>query len=792
MATPRITNSGRLLLLLYVFSYYRSVECGIRSSSGTWKKEPKTQDRDEAIELEPDVNPSFLDELLYPFWNKHCYLILRNYWHLDFVSKYVPLVSQYFVRKINWYTTLWVPEANPYRSKRLTGNIKCSDNYFMPEMKLVWDEWGYYYEIYHSRCVSIDNKRWTLAGRQGGCVMFLDYFMPINALADSNGHAIYPTSMQSPISWEPTIPRIHIMVPSAKFQPSHSEALLKLWLNAIAPWGEVHMCLFFAVNYGIDIKTNRSTLDVYALKPAYYIPVLIEHSAWKDLESQTLLDMEQTSNAGRHLWRLNFRTKMKVIDSLLITCNDLFAGFKFADRVAKTTIGLAHVITIIMGNFTFSLRDRERVCNSNFGDPVYVKSSPFILVSEMAEMPDDDPNFGRIPSFEFQNSLLHLRFVVCGNRDLGRPAYYEFVSVFELNVWVGLILTVFLTCTSIAPMRAAFTKKPHETTFFELYKVIIEQGDPFPSKLVESDRFRLVIVCFMLGCLVISNGYKNVNVYEMVQPRIPIKYENLDQLIADSYVLYSRMAENIVVIKRSQLMGDQQKNTQRFGFNLVDTYHTMRYEKEVSFVGEDGDLEDYFVEQKLLEFSQFHPRLEEMLNQSIDLYSKHRFKYKMIFKHYRELEDELMLKDLQTCNKTAVILPVLDVGRFKKKMQLKAPKIRLDVSVERYSRQPLKLICTSIISRALQKRIRLVKQANILSRWENLFVYDFEKEASFDLNKVVAAPLAGNVQMIFVVLLAGCGFTTLVFMAEIMTTLNFRATLQNIWVFCRTKRKCNI
>lgn len=143
-----------MMTLVILVSYFGGIECGMRLPKQT------------TAVVQPDVDPFFLQELLYPFHNKNCSLILRNYWHLDFITSDMPLVSQYFVRKFYSTNIQWVPEAKPYEAQRKKRNVDCSYNYFVTELKLVQIPFtrNYRYEN-NSQCVCIDNKKWSLAWR---------------------------------------------------------------------------------------------------------------------------------------------------------------------------------------------------------------------------------------------------------------------------------------------------------------------------------------------------------------------------------------------------------------------------------------------------------------------------------------------------------------------------------------------------------------------------------------------------------------------------------------------------
>lgn len=49
-------------------------------------------------------------------------------------------------------------------------------------------------------------------------------------------------------------------------------------------------------------------------------------------------------------------------------------------------------------------------------------------------------------------------------------------------------------------------------------KVLLEQGEPFCSSLVDSFRFRFIMSGILLAGLVVRNAFKSKNMYKIVMP----------------------------------------------------------------------------------------------------------------------------------------------------------------------------------------------------------------------------------------------------------------------------------
>lgn len=69
-------------------------------------------------------------------------------------------------------------------------------------------------------------------------------------------------------------------------------------------------------------------------------------------------------------------------------------------------------------------------------------------------------------------------------------------------------------------------------------KVFLEQGD----QTLGRGELRHVTALFILMGVILSNGYKNSNVYNMVAPRKALPYEYVRDLLRENFTLYTRLS----------------------------------------------------------------------------------------------------------------------------------------------------------------------------------------------------------------------------------------------------------
>lgn len=136
---------------------------------------------------------------------------------------------------------------------------------------------------------------------------------------------------------------------------------------------------------------------------------------------------------------------------------------------------------------------------------------------------------------EINNYANYLRFVSCGQRSKGALPFNEYVAVFNHNVWLCIILTV------MCLLRILII--PGETisnAIFSLLKLFLGQGNPFSKNFLRIFSLKLVILPLTFMGVVLSEAYKNTNVYRMIMPSAEIPYEYFSELVADNFSVYSR------------------------------------------------------------------------------------------------------------------------------------------------------------------------------------------------------------------------------------------------------------
>lgn len=101
-------------------------------------------------------------------------------------------------------------------------------------------------------------------------------------------------------------------------------------------------------------------------------------------------------------------------------------------------------------------------------------------------------------------------------------AFLELTSVFDTTIWLFLINLLIAIFISIK----IFTKKTTHYSIFLVWKAMIEKEERFPRVVNKKHVWHITGLFLPVG-IVLSNSYKNSNVYNMVLLRRPILYNFL-------------------------------------------------------------------------------------------------------------------------------------------------------------------------------------------------------------------------------------------------------------------------
>ncbi|CAL8147174.1 unnamed protein product [Orchesella dallaii] len=378
-----------------------------------------------------------------------------------------------------------------------------------------------------------------------------------------------------------------------------------------------------------------------------------------------------------------------------------------------------------------------------------------------------------------RNPETAFRFVSCGQPLLEALAFMELFNVYDFYIWICISLLVLLFPSILFKMQEfgsqIRTSTQNRSTFqfywfFQPVALILERGDPFLKIQLETATARWMVGSLLIAGIVISNAYKNDNVYKMIAPRKIIPYNDIQQLVTDGFEIFTRVTT----------FGNSQRFLSRFrdmisqisahkigivghpASNVFGIYS--EFYKEVGKTKGDPDLYEIRLhnltrEQKLVASVKLHSKTIKIIKASGNPTDP------SFSTTFLENQEKLLLKEIQKCNKVAVVLPEMACQRFLNEAK-DAKNLNLGKNVIYEDKIGFYLL--GWISDKLLGRLSALESSGIWNKEDDFIGIFLKKSSKLESNKVSAAKLSGNITVIFFTFLLGLLIGASSFILEIV------------------------
>lgn len=435
---------------------------------------------------------------------------------------------------------------------------------------------------------------------------------------------------------------------------------------------------------------------------------------------------------------------------------------KYSDKIQILAFAYTSVLKVLLGNSS-PVDDKFNI----FRD-ANKKTRLLIRQVKLHEFPVSYPN----AALQVENKFASLRFVSCGSRGLENLQFEQFLAVFDCKVWYSIIASGIISLMAMNLLRG------NRCWFFSfdkilcLVKVLLEQGDAFRERLVKTQPFRFLICGTILGGLVLSNAFKNTNVYNIMLPQKPLPFRTFEELLSHGYHVYTKIAkisynlknvEHVLEPIQMNIFENAELEAKTYKGHEIFFADTEIYRDSVRFlyapeklVEKEMDLLNY-----LYNNTWPHPGLYQVFVEPLDLlrplvqigsitldYLKRSALKMDLWKNQREF----ILVDLKKCNKSAWVLPDYEAQQMKRLLYLSGKYA--DVGVDDYFRFYLNLVFRGPVTPSLILKASLVHSSGLLGWWSNLINRtDLIIEQP---NKSPIKPsMSGNIRVIFIFLGTG-------------------------------------
>lgn len=451
----------------------------------------------------------------------------------------------------------------------------------------------------------------------------------------------------------------------------------------------------------------------------------------------------------------------------------------FANRM------VTHIWRIIMNNYTHPIYERKgrnwMATSNECTNGVVWEDARHLQYSSVLLRIETKLRFPEHFIFSIPNDAFSLRFVSCGRPKLSAFVFHELLSVFQWPIWLSVVVAVFsllLFKLLIIDLARKNTVMQLVMACLHLLQMLVEQSSSF-TESNKSNAWRFSLGLYIFVGIILSNAYRNTNVYNMVKPRVPIPYETFDQLVNDDFIIFSRNAisANFESFPAGGLLDKSwvyvpphaiwfRDSNLRFLMSELKTLEITVQNRDQKRILMSGPM-------KLLQkHSKLHSDLVRAFNDTGIEYLRHKNNAsgdksrEFWSKKLAKTEQSMLEAQLKECRKTAVILPThllqsiaTNMGHLENLYFGKKPLLKSVIGFDISGYTPPHIF----------SRIEAINRAGILQRW---LILSKDKSAS-QLNhnaQQLAKPwkpdMSGNMLIIFVVLLSGLISSFLAFSVE--------------------------
>lgn len=494
----------------------------------------------------------------------------------------------------------------------------------------------------------------------------------------------------------------------------------------------------------------------------------------------------------------------------------------------------------IFGNYTFQL-DSETCCTNGVvetfsrADGALPLWSMYLSWNMLIEV------FKSIPLMtqKYPDTFRSLRFISCSTIKHEPLLFIELISIYHASVWISLICI--MTGLALLISRIA-RKESFLKSMIGMFKVVVGQGDPFMRHIFSSLPLRFAVVTVLFMAIIISEGYKNSNVYHIISPRRIVLKENLSELANDKFTVYTRTSFVEFYMYPTYLILNPETITFEIGKHDVVASQIVLVRSEVDFaephkallelsslhpllssimravVLEHKDwfpgpqFEKLFLEEvktgsNLMNPEEILPKIENDSLQTTDLSQSQVLKLKDIFDKWEEFfstqekiitnrslemghiirrrEEEILFNFLENCNNAALILPEYLAVKYAIRLRIKDNQ-HFSIGKESFPPAPSGVFLHGFIPPEVIRRVKWSETSGIWE-WHPAMAHPVHHIRSSH-SKPVNATMQGHVIVIFLVMLTGLAFAGIGLLLEMC--LHFLVRLPVVG-FVRVARNLN-
>lgn len=688
----------------------------------------------------------------------------------------------------NKYNLVWVPDNLLLRLDNVSSNglyLDCPNSRLLVGAALVNDI------RYQDFCVRLDQFYFSSRTKPWSCHVHIDMFPKNLEIFDPGGNPFtFPKTFQYKIenpSFQSVLPShmspLNIIILPHLNPNEVRERFLLWWIRSkslqLASYDSNgyfishEMFVVFLINIPNieNIQAESNIIKVELVENCFTCPSSFQLVRMANFENAVFnwanlveIAFPRNDRINWYLLRSIEREEVRIVKRILKTCSNMLSyphsrqhtHLTLPNLSLKDQLGEAysHIWMSIMENYTVTDYWRGRSCtNGKVAQFVYFPGGKFnkLQVSWYSEITMH--NY----TLQFPANVSHLgnrlRFVTCGQRGISSVAFSEFLRSYNATAWliivgfmIFIVAALFRLTKGISCWRYAYG----------VVTLLLEQGDPFPDKVVNCINLRPLTGLFFIMAVILSNAYKNDNIYNMIVLRKPIFYEKFSEILADNFLIYQRVKEISLYRAftggiKSRIIHIDNFNTssQMYGYSELGSYNDELVEKNITL-----GLELLVRNHTLL-----HPAIPKLLLSLVEtlelLYRSKiwnasiRGMSSLGNKVAAEKMKQVLFRDLSECQKVALILPEMMCHEFALQLKKLHESAVVSIGKESLYVQNTVFVLRGVMTPRIPRRIKGVQASGIWDWWVQFIHSRLKLYTVDDFEHLKKPTMKGNILVVF-------------------------------------------
>lgn len=513
-----------------------------------------------------------LDQYITQFAELGCFIVINNFEGIDIPNLRRPAVLR-FPMLVNVLANImydpyfkdqfWLPNYLSPKNKSVPAkNVILQSCKISKYLATFWEDRKP--RSWYDYCLRIIQHLFAFASRPWTCEVQFGLFPPLKLFKSATEIQYYPRMFKHEQSWRGYDQLLFLSRPtiSILITPKLDDSALGIMQSIIA--GTVfrndydglgdsfvsqiiflHGVVQVGNEIGFPIKESCLLTEIRLLRITYIpifnppisgdIPVLVEYAPHQMFVYHNISLAISLSSAASpiesHMWT----------QSGYLSCvND---GARETDFLSTDMVHKMYnkVLLSILRNYTFKISDKLFCKNGVIKTFKLMYRSVVVNYLYLHLHSNSEIFFASRPmTLKYVESFKNLRFLSCSTLQFESLRFKELIRIYDSWIWSCIATAMILVAATISFMGK---QGSYVSSILAVFKVVVGQGDPFMARVLNNGSLRYTAATFLLMGIVLSEGYKNTNMYNIISARKVISMENLSQLVTEKYTVYTRSSE---------------------------------------------------------------------------------------------------------------------------------------------------------------------------------------------------------------------------------------------------------